>query len=269
MPLGHSKCRKLQPLWELGWTGAGCCCRYGASVDTNTSLKPAPPERTSQLVLVVKNPIQSKKAMQEMQKMWVQSLGLEDPLEKEMAIPFSILSWKISCTEEPSELQSMGPQRVRHDWANEHTPGKVYQLLYFVIIWGLRSWGKKRIYPEKANLGLFHVASGHNSKCEKVKNRDIMIMASYVQMHTFYWFYSIIVIITLNADLLTLCPKTLLSCRNPNNILDLFLYHLYNISNIGNNTYTWMKATNRSCNTSSQNHLKSYFAGYLCLRVVR
>ena len=47
--------------------------------------------------------------------MWVQSLGLEDPLEKEVAIPFSILSWKISCTEEPSELQSMGPQRVRHD----------------------------------------------------------------------------------------------------------------------------------------------------------
>ena len=207
---------------ELGWTGVGCCCHYDASVDTNTSLKTAPPGKVSQVVLVVKNPVQSKKAMQEMQKMWVQSLGLEDPLEKETAIPFSILSWKISCTEEPSELQSMGPQRVRHDWANEHTPGKVYQLLYFVIIWGLRSWGGKRIYLEKANLGLFHVASGHNSKCEKVKNH-IMIMASYVQMHTFYWFYSIIVIITLSADLLILSPKTLLSCRNPNNILDLFL----------------------------------------------
>ena len=186
-----------------------------------------------------------------------------------MATHFSILAWKIPWIEEPGRLRSMGLQTRGHDWTNEHTPGKVYQLLYFVIIWGLRSWGEKRIYPEKANLGLFHVASGHNSKCEKVKNRDIMIMASYVQMHTFYWFYSIIVIITLNADLLTLCPKTLLSCRNPNNILDLFLYHLYNISNIGNNTYTWMKAMNRSCKTSSQNHLKSYFAGYLCLRVVR
>ena len=67
--------------------------------------------RASMMAQTVRNP----PAMQETQEMWVQSLGLEDPLEKETAIPFSILSWKISCTEEPSELQSMGPQRVRHD----------------------------------------------------------------------------------------------------------------------------------------------------------
>ena len=46
---------------------------------------------------------------------WVQSLGWEDPLEKEMATHSSILAWKISQTEEPGGLQSMGPQRVRHD----------------------------------------------------------------------------------------------------------------------------------------------------------
>ena len=46
---------------------------------------------------------------------WVQSLGWEDPLEKEMATHSSILAWKISRTEEPGGLQSMGPQRVRHD----------------------------------------------------------------------------------------------------------------------------------------------------------
>ena len=45
----------------------------------------------------------------------VQSLGWEDPLEKEMATHFSILAWKIPYTEEPCELQSMGSQRVRHD----------------------------------------------------------------------------------------------------------------------------------------------------------
>ena len=42
----------------------------------------------------------------------VQSLAWEDPLEKEMATPSSILAWKISWTEEPGGLQSMGSQRV-------------------------------------------------------------------------------------------------------------------------------------------------------------
>ena len=50
--------------------------------------------------------------------MWdtqVQSLGWEDPLEKEMAIHSSIIAWKIPWTEVPSRLQSMGSQRVGHD----------------------------------------------------------------------------------------------------------------------------------------------------------
>ena len=45
----------------------------------------------------------------------VQSLGWEDPLEKEMATHSSILTWKIPWTEEPSGLQSMGSQRVGRD----------------------------------------------------------------------------------------------------------------------------------------------------------
>ena len=45
----------------------------------------------------------------------VQSLGQQDPLEKEMATHSSILAWKIPWTEEPGRLQSMGLQRVRHD----------------------------------------------------------------------------------------------------------------------------------------------------------
>ena len=48
--------------------------------------------------------------------MWVQSLGWEDPLEKGMATHPSILAWRISWTEEPVRLQSMGSQRVIHDW---------------------------------------------------------------------------------------------------------------------------------------------------------
>ena len=43
-----------------------------------------------------------------MQETWVQSLGQEDPLEKEMATHSSILAWKIPWLEEPGRLQSMG-----------------------------------------------------------------------------------------------------------------------------------------------------------------
>ena len=51
-------------------------------------------------------------AMQEVQ---VNSLGQEDPLEKEMAIHSRTIAWKIPWTEEPGRLQPMGSQRVRHD----------------------------------------------------------------------------------------------------------------------------------------------------------
>ena len=50
-----------------------------------------------------------------MQETWVQSLGQEDPLEKEMATHSSILTWEIPWAEEPGRLQSIGSQRVRHD----------------------------------------------------------------------------------------------------------------------------------------------------------
>ena len=50
-----------------------------------------------------------------MHEMWVQSLGREDPLEKEMATHSSTLAWEIPWTEEPGGLQSMGSQRVRLD----------------------------------------------------------------------------------------------------------------------------------------------------------
>ena len=54
------------------------------------------------------------------QETGVQSLGQEDPLEKEIATHSSILAWEILWTEEPGRLQSMGSQTVRHDWATNH-----------------------------------------------------------------------------------------------------------------------------------------------------
>ena len=59
--------------------------------------------------------------MQETQETQVQSLGQEVPLEKEMATHSSILAWEIPWTEEPGGLQTMGLQRIGHNWANEHT----------------------------------------------------------------------------------------------------------------------------------------------------
>ena len=58
---------------------------------------------------------QSVKNLPAVQETQVQSLGWEDPLEKEMATHSSIIAWKISWTEEPSGLQSMGLQRVGHN----------------------------------------------------------------------------------------------------------------------------------------------------------
>ena len=52
-----------------------------------------------------------------MRETWVQSLGWKDPLEKAMATHSSTLAWKILWMEEPRRLQSMGSQRVGHDWA--------------------------------------------------------------------------------------------------------------------------------------------------------
>ena len=61
--------------------------------------------------LEVRNPPAGK----EMQEMWVQSLGREDPLEEEMATHSSNLAWRIPLAEAPGGLQPMGSQRVGHN----------------------------------------------------------------------------------------------------------------------------------------------------------
>ena len=73
--------------------------------------------RASMMTQTVRNP----PAMQEMQEMRLQSLGLEDPLEEEISAHTSILVWKIPRTEKPGWLQAMGSQRVRHNLATQHS----------------------------------------------------------------------------------------------------------------------------------------------------
>ena len=67
-------------------------------------------KRASWVAQMVKN-------LSAVQETWVWSLHWEDPLEKEMATHYSILAWRIPWMEEPGRLQSMGSQRVGHDWA--------------------------------------------------------------------------------------------------------------------------------------------------------
>ena len=59
--------------------------------------------------------VKNSPAMQEPQEAQVRSLSWEDPLEEGVATHSSILAWRISWTEDPGGLQSMGSQRVEHD----------------------------------------------------------------------------------------------------------------------------------------------------------
>ena len=63
-----------------------------------------------------------------MQETWVQSLGWEDPLEESMAghpLQYSCLE-NTPWTEEPGGLQSIGAQRVGHDWTTKHSTAQVF-----------------------------------------------------------------------------------------------------------------------------------------------
>ena len=69
-------------------------------------------------------------------RMWVQSQGWEDPLGEEMATLSSILTWKIPWTEEPVGLQSIGLQRVGHNWAYTQL-----RVSWQVHVWLAEGWG--------------------------------------------------------------------------------------------------------------------------------
>ena len=89
--------------------------------------------------------------------MWdtrVQSLGQEDPLEKEIATHSSTLAWKIPWTEEPCKLQSMGSQRVRHDWAT--SLHRHLNTITSKITLVLTFWHNSQIQKGRVKLSLAH-----------------------------------------------------------------------------------------------------------------
>ena len=109
---------------------------------------------------------QTVKRLPAVQETWVQSLGWENPLEKEMATHSSTLAWKIPRTEEPGRLQSMGSQRVGHNWATSVSVSSV-------LAWRIPGTGEPGGLP---SMGLHRVGHDWN---------DIAAAASIWDY--FYW----------------------------------------------------------------------------------
>ena len=74
--------------------------------------------RSSGIYVLTSLVAQMVKSLAAVQATWVQSLGQEDSLEKEMATHSSILAWRIPWTEEPRGLQFMESRRVGHNWVS-------------------------------------------------------------------------------------------------------------------------------------------------------
>ena len=102
---------------------------------------------TSLVAQMVKN----LPAMQETQ---VRSLGQEDPLEKGKATHPSILAWRIQWTEEPGGLQSVGLQRVGHDWATNTTKHYYYLPVRFdSLTWNfLTTYESQKVFRHQVSL---------------------------------------------------------------------------------------------------------------------
>ena len=100
-------------IWRLLWSGSGG------------------------LPLVASLVTQTVKNLPAMKETWVHYLGWENPLEKEVATHSSILAWIIPWTEELGRLQSMGWQRVGHDWMTNSSSEGLMQAKDWLVLTGL------------------------------------------------------------------------------------------------------------------------------------
>ena len=136
----------------------------------------------SLVVQLVKNP----PAMHETQ---VQSLGQEDPLEKGMTTHSSILAWRITCTEEPGGLTSMGSQRVRHHWVtntftfiqwSKNFSNSIHYKRYFI------SHPVDIFKITSSNIICNKSKSGHNPNLHQLQRRQINYCL-YAQKNLTQW----------------------------------------------------------------------------------
>ena len=98
--------------------------------------------------------------MPAMQETWVQFLGQEVPLEKEVATHSSILAWRIPWTEEPGRLQSMGSQKVGHSLALSFFLCSIAResVTISCVLLGIQKMGRDvgKLYSEKSGRRQVH-----------------------------------------------------------------------------------------------------------------
>ena len=107
--------------------------------------------------------------MQEIQETWVWSLGQEDPLEEDKATQSSIVVLRIPWTEAPGRLQSIGSQRIRHDW---HDLAHIHATVHKDKVGLAEKWGhnekifKSSHVPSRVKLVEFHRTQGSEGEAE-------------------------------------------------------------------------------------------------------
>ena len=113
--------------WTRVWVNSGSCCwtgRPGVLQSMGSQESDATEQLNwTELILIrrasqVAQWVKKLSAMQETPETWIWFLGWEDSLEEGTATHSNTLAWRIPWTEQPVGLQSMGLQRVRHDWSN-------------------------------------------------------------------------------------------------------------------------------------------------------
>ena len=117
-----------------------------------------------------------------MRKTQVQSLGWEDPLEKEMETHSSILAWRIPWTEEPGGLQSRGSQRVGHDLVtNTHT----HQLVQCLILGTVSCFHQESILQRQANIlsDEPHSINGYPRLCRRLSIHPLTLWVMLIDLH--------------------------------------------------------------------------------------
>ena len=110
--------------WEIPWTEGAWWAMVPGVPKSRIRLRDSKQQQQQQwfrnkIYLTLRKDLlvaQMIKSLPSVWETWVWPLGQDDPLEKEMATYSSTLAWKIPWMKEPGSLQSMGSQRVGHNW---------------------------------------------------------------------------------------------------------------------------------------------------------
>ena len=148
-----------------------------------------------------------------MRETQVQSLGWEDPLEKEMAIHSSTLVWKIPWTEKHGRLQFMGSQRVGHNWATSLTQG-CYRKIKKVIS---EEKNPKLVIQKKIHVFLKKLKLNYFCDCEITEVTGPFVPNHFLGLWSLHaWFTAVIRFmcnrIYLGRTSSKSCPSNLFPC---------------------------------------------------------